>query len=60
MTGFQALKELGVEIKVYCASEIDEQAIQVGLYFENRKKWWKMLSLVETQWERYSVSDTSY
>lgn len=30
LTGFQALKELGVEIEVYYASEIDEQAIQVG------------------------------
>ncbi|KAJ7381239.1 hypothetical protein OS493_001355 [Desmophyllum pertusum] len=29
-SGFQALKELGVEIKVYCASEIDEQAMQVA------------------------------
>ena len=31
MPGFQALKELGIEIEVYCASEIDEQAIQVGI-----------------------------
>lgn len=30
LTGFQALKELGVEIEVYYASEIDEQAIQVS------------------------------
>lgn len=30
LTGFQALKELGVEIEVFYASEIDEQAIQVG------------------------------
>lgn len=29
-TGFQALKELGIEIDVYCASEIDEQAMQVA------------------------------
>lgn len=29
-SGFQALKELGVEIEVYYASEIDEQAIQVA------------------------------
>jgi len=25
------LKELGIEIDVYCASEIDEQAMQVGI-----------------------------
>ena len=30
-SGFQALKELGIEIEVYCASEIDEQAMQVGI-----------------------------
>lgn len=30
LTGFQALKELGIEMEVYCASEIDEQAMQVG------------------------------
>lgn len=31
ISGFQALKELGIEIDVYCASEIDEQAMQVGI-----------------------------
>lgn len=25
------MKELGIEIDVYCASEIDEQAMQVGI-----------------------------
>lgn len=25
------MKELGIEIEVYCASEIDEQAMQVGI-----------------------------
>ncbi|XP_078376058.1 DNA (cytosine-5)-methyltransferase 3A-like isoform X2 [Oculina patagonica] len=29
-SGFQALKELDIEIEVYCASEIDEQAMQVA------------------------------
>lgn len=29
-SGLQALKELGIEIELYCASEIDEQAIQVA------------------------------
>lgn len=31
MTGFQALKELDIDIELYCASEIDEQAMQVGV-----------------------------
>jgi len=29
-SGLQALKELGIEIELYCASEIDEQAVQVA------------------------------
>lgn len=32
LTGLQALKELGIEIELYCASEIDENAVQVSLY----------------------------
>ena len=27
--GFQALKDLGIDVGFYCTSEIDEQAIQV-------------------------------
>ncbi|XP_068671566.1 DNA (cytosine-5)-methyltransferase 3A-like [Montipora capricornis] len=29
-SGLQAVKELGIEIELYCASEIDEQAVQVA------------------------------
>ena len=42
--GFQALKELGIEMEVYCASEIDEQAMQVGsdiLYTRNIFGKWR-------------------
>ena len=38
ISGFQALKELGIEIDVYCASEIDEQAMQVGIERLSRMK----------------------
>ena len=32
------MKELGIEIDVYCASEIDEQAMQVGIQRLSRMK----------------------
>lgn len=38
MAGFQALKELGIEIEVYCASEIDDQAMQVGTVIQVGRK----------------------
>lgn len=36
-SGLQALKELGIEIELYCASEIDENAVQVAKVQHGRK-----------------------